>query len=181
VTGIFGAGPAVAAAVPGDAGDIARFPGKDHFAACNGTAPAGVSSGGRVTWRLSLRGNRRMNHAVHMAAVTQIRFSRSKGRAYFDKKINDGKTPKEALRALKRQVSDALCKQVKAGARRADGPGGHPGNGSAASAAGLHPEHRLFGQATPGPDPTLRPQPGPSKDLRPRNSRQAKKPAHTPA
>jgi transposase len=181
VTDIFGVGPAVAAAVLGDVGDIARFPGKDHFAAYNGTAPVEVSSGGRVIWRLSLRGNRRMNHAVHMAAVTQIRFSHSKGRAYFDKKINEGKTPKEALRALKRQVSDALYKQMKADARRADGPGGHPGNGSVASAAGLHPEHRLFGQATPGPDPTLRPQPGPSKDLRPRNSRQAKKPAHTPA
>jgi transposase len=74
VTEIFGVGPAVAAAVLGDVGDIARFPGPGSFAACNGTAPVEVSSGGRVVYRLSLRGNRRMNHAVHMAAVTQVRF-----------------------------------------------------------------------------------------------------------
>jgi hypothetical protein len=157
VTEIFGVGPAVAAAVLGDTGGISCFAGKDHFAACNGTAPVEVSSGNRVIHRLSLRGNRRMNHAVHMAAVTQIRFRHTKGRAYYDKKIAEGKTSKEALRALKRQVSDALYQRMKADARRAAasaaGPGGHPGNGSAASVAGLHPEHRLFGQAAPGPGP----------------------------
>jgi transposase len=185
VTEIFGVGPAVAAAVLGDAGDIARFPSSDHFAACNGTAPVEVSSGGRVVYRLSLRGNRRMNHAVHMAAVTQIRFAGSEGRAYYDKKIAEGKTPKEALRALKRQVSNALYQKMKADARRAAaamaGPGGQPGNDSDASAAGLHPASRLFGQATPGPDPTLRPQLRPSKSTRP--ARQARKPvtAHTSA
>jgi transposase len=127
-----------------------------------------------------------MNHAVHMAAVTQVRFQHSKGRAYYDKKIAEGKTSKEALRALKRQVSDALYRQMKAGARRAAGtagPGGHPGNDSVASAAGLHPADRLFGQATPGPAPTLRPQPCPSKGTRPASSRQSRRPApaRTPA
>ncbi len=184
VTEVFGVGPAVAAAVLGDVRDITRFPTSDHFAAYNGTAPVEVSSGGRVVYRLSLRGNRRMNHAVHMAAVTQVRYSHSKGRAYYDKKIAEGKTPKEALRALKRQVSDALYQKMKADARRAAGtagPGGHPGNGSFASVAGLHPADRLFGQATPGPDPTLRPQPGPSKGKRP--ARQSRRPAtaRTPA
>ena len=186
VTEIFGVGPAVAAAVLGDVGDIARFPSPDSFAAYNGTAPVEVSSGNRVVYRLSLRGNRRMNHAVHMAAVTQIRFQGSEGRAYYDKKITEGKTSKEALRALKRQVSDALYKRMKADPRRAAGtagPGGHPGNGSVASVAGLHPADRLFGQATPGPDPTLRPQPGPSKGTRPGSSRQSRRsaPARTPA
>jgi transposase len=187
VTEIFGAGPAVAAAVLGDVGDIARFATPDSFAACNGTAPVEVSSGNRVVHRLSLRGNRRMNHAVHMAAVTQIRYQHSKGRAYYDKKIAEGKTSKEALRALKRQVSDALYKQMKTDARRAAvstrGPGGHPGNGSVASAAGLHPADRLFGQATPGPDLTLRPQPRATKATRPASPRQARRtvPAHTPA
>jgi transposase len=185
VTEIFGVGPAVAAAVLGDVRDISRFPSSDHFAACNGTAPVEVSSGGRVVYRLSLRGNRRMNHAVHMAAVTQVRYPRSKGRAYYDKKTAEGKTSKEALRALKRQVSDALYKQMKDDARRAAasaaGPGGHPGNGSVASVAGLHPADRLFGQATPGPDSTLRPQPGQSKGTR--SARQVRRPvtARTPA
>jgi transposase len=176
VTEVFGVGPAVAAAVIGDVRDISRFPGPDCFAAYNGTAPAGVSSGGRVIYRLSLRGNRRLNHAIHMAAVTQIRHKHSGGRAYYDKKIAEGKTPKEALRALKRKISDALCKRMKAdAARAAAGPGGQPGNGSSASAAGLHPERRLFGQATPGPAPTLRPRPGTSKAVTRRSSRAQKR------
>jgi transposase len=157
LTEIFGVGPAIAATVIGDVRDISRFPAKDRFAAYNGTAPAGVSSGNRVIYRLSLRGNRRLNHAIHMAAVTQIRYAHSDGRAYYDKKMAEGKTPKEALRALKRKISDALYKRLKAdAARTAAGPGGQPGNGSSASVAGSHPERRLFGQATPGPAPTLR-------------------------
>ena len=185
VTEVFGVGPAVAAAVIGDVRDISRFPGQDCFAAYNGTAPAEVSSGNRVIYRLSLRGNRRLNHAIHMAAVTQIRYRHTKGRAYYDKKIAEGKTPKEALRALKRQVSDAIYQRLKADARRAAastaGPGGHPGNGSVASAAGSHPADRLFGQATPGPAPTLRPRPGPSKATRPASSRRTRRavPTHT--
>jgi len=185
VTEVFGVGPAVAAAVIGDVRDISRFPGRDCFAAYNGTAPAEVSSGNRKVYRLSLRGNRRMNHAIHMAAVTQIRYRHTKGRAYYDKKIAEGKTAKEALRALKRQVSDAIYQHLKADARRAAtaGPGGHPGNGSVASAAGSHPADRLFGQATPGPEPTLRPRSGPSKATRPGNSRRTggPVPAHTSA
>ena len=151
VTEVFGAGPAVAAAVIGDVRDISRFPGPDCFAAYNGTVE--VSSGGRVIYRLSLRGNRRLNHAIHMAAVTQIRYRHTKGRACYDKKIAEGKTPKEALRALKRQVSDAIYQHLKAGARRAAaaaGPGGHPGNGSVASAAGSHPD--TGSSAKPLPD-----------------------------
>jgi hypothetical protein len=186
VTEVFGVGPAVAAAVLGDVRDISRFPGPDCFAAYNGTAPVEVSSGGRVIYRLSLRGNRRLNHAIHMAAVTQIRYRRTKGRAYYDKKIAEGKTAKEALRALKRQVSDAIYQRMRADARRSvatAGPGGHPGNGSVASVAGSHPADRLFGQATPGPDPTLRPRPGRAKAARPGSSRQARRPvsAHTSA
>ena len=145
--------------------------GRDHFAAYNGTAPIEVSSGGRKIYRLSRRGNRRINHAIHMAAVTQIRYRHSKGRAYYDKKIAEGKTAKEALRALKRQVSDAIfaCLQAddRRAAARAGGPGGQQGNDSVASAAGSHPRHRLFGQATPGPGPytttaAASPAPGPA-------------------
>jgi transposase len=167
MTEVFGVGPAIAATVIGDVRDISRFPSRDHFAAYNGTAPVEVSSGNRVIYRLSLRGNRRLNHAIHMAAVTQIRYKHRPGRAYYDKKIAEGKTPKEARRALKRQISDALYKHMRADAARAAstsrGPGGHPGNGSSASVTGSHPEHRLFGQATPGPAPTLRSRPAPSK------------------
>jgi transposase len=143
LTEIFGAGPFIAATVTGETGDVSRFATRDAFAACNGTAPIEVSSGKRKVFRLSRRGNRRLNHAAHMTAVTQVRYSYSEGRAYFDKKIAEGKTPKEALRALKRQVSDAFYKHLKAdaahAAHRLESPGGHAGSDSAASAAGSHP------------------------------------------
>jgi transposase len=155
LTGLFGAGPVIAAAVIGDVRDVSRFGGRDHFAAYNGTAPIEVSSGPRKIYRLSRRGNRRHGHAIHMAAVTQIRHRHSEGRACYDKKLAEGKTPKEALRALKRQISNAIFACLQADARRAaaraKGPGGQQGNDSAACAAGSHPRHRLFGQATPGP------------------------------
>jgi hypothetical protein len=155
LTGLFGVGPVVAAAVMGDVRDVSRFGGRDPFAACNGTAPIEVSSGQRKVYRLSRRGNRRLNHAIHMVAITQVRHRHSDGRAYYDKKLAEGKTPKEALRALKRQISNAIFACLQADARRAaaraEGPGGQPGNDSVTSAAGLHPRHRLFGQATPGP------------------------------
>ena len=155
LTGLFGVGPVIAATVIGDVRHVSRFPNRDHFAAYNGTAPIEVSSGSRKVYRLSRRGNRRLNHAIHMAAVTQIRYRHTKGRAYYDKKLAEGKTPKEALRALKRQISDAIFACLQDDARRAaaaaKSPGGQPGNHSATRAAGSHPEHRLFGQATPGP------------------------------
>ena len=78
-------GPVIAAAVIGDVRHVSRFGNRDRFAACNGTAPIEVSSGGRKVYRLSRRGNRRLNHAIHMAAVTQIRYRHTKGRAYYDK------------------------------------------------------------------------------------------------
>jgi transposase len=153
LTDLFGVGPVTAAAVIGDVRHVSRFPNRDHFAAYNGTAPIEVSSGGRKIYRLSRRGNRRLNHAIHMAAVTQIRYRHSPGRAYYDKKLAEGKTGKEALRCLKRQISDAIFACLQADARRAaaKSPGGQPGNHSASRAAGSNPEHRRFGQATPGP------------------------------
>ncbi len=144
LTGISGAGPVIAATVIGEAGDISRFASRGVFASCNGTAPIEVSSGKRKACRLSRRGNRCLNHAAHMAAVTRVRCMQSEGRACCDRKLAEGKTAKEALRALKRQVSDAFCKHLKAdaanAAARGKSPGGHAGNGSGASAAGPHPK-----------------------------------------
>jgi len=158
LTGLFGVGPVIAGTVIGDVRQVFRFPDRDHFASWNGTAPVEVSCGDRKkVYRLSLRGNRRVNHAIHMAAISQIRHKRSDGRAFYDKKVAEGKTHKEALRALKRRISDAIYAALVADARQAaaatgpEGPGGQPGNHSVARAAGSHPEHRLFGQATPGP------------------------------
>ena len=163
VTEIFGVGPVIAATVIGDVGGVARFATRNRFAAYNGTAPIEVSSGNRKIYRLSLRGNRRINHAIHMAAITQIRHAHSDGRAYYDRKIAGGKTHKEALRCLKRRISDAIYARLLADARQAAAasmtdPGGQPGNDSDSSAAGSHPARQLFGQATPRPaTTTLRP------------------------
>jgi transposase len=161
LTEVFGVGPVVAATVIGDVTDITRFPTADKFASYNGTAPIEVSSGQRKIFRLSMRGNRRLNHAVHMAAVTQIAHKHSDGHAYYQRKLAEGKTPAEARRALKRKISNAIYARLLADARRAaaagtGGPGGHPGNDSASSAAGSHPARRLFGPATPEPATTLR-------------------------
>ena len=143
-TKVFGVGPVVAATVVGITGDVTRFANRHRFAAFNGTAPIEVSSGGRKIYRLSRRGSRHMNHAIHMAAVTQIRHRHSEGRAYYDRKIDEGKSHKEALRALKRRISDALYACMVEDARRAgrlaeQGPGGQRGNDSVACAAGSHP------------------------------------------
>ena len=157
LTGLFGVGPVIAALVIGDAEDVTRFASRDAFASYNGTAPIEVSSGSRVIHRLSNRGNRRLNHAIHMAAITQLRHAHSDGRAYYDKKIAEGKTSKEALRCLKRRISNAIYARLRADARKASeaatGPGGQPGNDSASSAAGSHPARQLFGPATPRPEP----------------------------
>jgi transposase len=183
-TEIFGVGPVIAAIVIGCVANVSRFASRDHFAAYNGTAPIEVSSGNRKIYRLSRRGNRRLNHAIHMAAITQIRHRHSDGRVYYDRKIAEGKTHKEALRSLKRRVSDAIFARLHADARRVtasartEGPGGQPGNDSVASAAGSHPEHRLFGQATPGPESTLRPRPDPQTGKA--HARATRKTARTP-
>jgi transposase len=109
---LFGVGPVNSTMIIGYTGDIRRFPTRHAYAMYNGTAPIDVSSGGRITRRLNRRGNRQLNHAIHIAAVTQLRFAHTEGRAYFDRKVAEGKTGKEALRALKRRISDAVYRQL---------------------------------------------------------------------
>jgi transposase len=144
VTEVYGVGPVVAATVLGFVGDVRRFASKDAFAAYNATAPIEASSGNRHVHRLSLRGNRQLNHAIHMAAVTQIRYPTTEGRAYYDSKIAAGMPHRSALRALKRKISDAIYRSLvddlRTHARQAvSGPGGQSGNDSVSSVAGSHP------------------------------------------
>jgi transposase len=113
VTEVYGVGPIVAALLIGHSGDITRFPSCGHYASYNGTAPIEASSGPNVRHRLNQRGNRQLNHTLHMAAVTQIRRD-NPGRAYYDRKLAEGKSPKEARRALKRKISDAVFKKLLA-------------------------------------------------------------------
>ena len=166
VTEVFGVGPFVACAVKGHVGDISRFASRAAFAAYNGTAPVEVSSGEKRVFRLSRRGNRRLNHAIHMAAITQIHFAHSPGRAYYERKRAEGKTAKEAIRALKRRISDLIYARLVADAKAAgtwrSGPGGQPGNDTQSSATGSHPDkpalRRSHSRTTPHPT-TRQPKP----------------------
>jgi transposase len=106
-------GPILAATIIGTVGDVACFPTKAHFASYSGTAPVEASSGEVVRHRLSLAGNRHLNYALHMVAPCQAR-SQARGGAYYRKKIAEGKSSKEALRCLKRGVSDAVFRSLVA-------------------------------------------------------------------
>jgi transposase len=115
LTNIRGVGPIGAAIILGSVGDVARFPTPGHFASYNATAPIEASSGDKTRHRLNPRGNRKLNHALHIAAVTQLRYP-NEGRDYYDKKRAEGKTSKEAIRALKRRISDVVYRHLIADA-----------------------------------------------------------------
>jgi transposase len=162
-----GIGAVVAARILADVGDIARFADRNRFASWTGTAPLDASSGEQNRHRLSRAGNRRVNHMIHIAAVTQIRLD-TEGRAYYRRKRADGKKPMEAMRCLKRRISDAIYKQLVADADHAAavrpaenvdaGPGGHCGASQESSAVDLPPHIDTSDQPLPGPFPTtLRP------------------------
>jgi transposase len=116
LTEMFGIGPILAARIIGTVGDVARFPTKAHFASYAGAAPLEASSGEVVRHRLSLAGNRKLNYALHMVAVCQAR-SDARGGTYYRKKVAEGKSRKEALRCLKRRVSDAVFRSLLADSR----------------------------------------------------------------
>ncbi len=158
VTDVYRIGPIGAALIVGRTADVTRFPSAGHYARYNATAPLESSSGPRVRHRLNPRGNRQLNHASHVAAITQVSHD-TPGRAYFLRKIAEGKTRKEALRALKRRISDAVCRQLVADTRprlrRAREDRRERLQRPAWPA--LHPDGRLFGEVTPGPDTTATP------------------------
>ena len=166
---LYGVGPAGAARVLADVGDVARFADRNRFASWTGTAPLDASSGEQTRHRLSRAGNRRMNHVLHVAAVVQIRHD-TEGRAYYRRKLAAGKTPMEALRCLKRRLSDVVYRQLVADAQLRDGagPGGHCGATLQSSAADSHPLIDTSDQPLPGPaQPTLRRRPAGRKTLTP--------------
>ena len=118
LTSLHGIGPSGAARLLVEAGDITRFPTKAHFASWNGTAPIDASSGDQVRHRLSRAGNRQINRTLHIMAVVQLRHP-TEGRAYYDRKVAAGKTPMEAMRCLKRRLSDIVYHQMVIDARSA--------------------------------------------------------------
>ncbi len=117
LTDIRGIGVVNAAIIIGHVGDIDRFASSAHFASYNGTAPIEASSGENRRHRLNQRGNRQLNYAIHIAAITQLR-QPCEGRFYYDRKRAEGKNSKEAIRALKRQISNAVYRALVADAQR---------------------------------------------------------------
>jgi transposase len=113
VIDVYGVGPIGAAIILGHSGDIRRFPTAGHYARHNGTAPIEASSGPKARHRLNPRGDRQINHAIHTAALTQIAHDHP-GRVYYARKLAEAKTKKEALRALKRRISDVIHRQLLA-------------------------------------------------------------------
>jgi transposase len=144
-----------------EVGDITRFPDRNHFASWTGTAPIDASSGDHVRHRLSRGGNRQINKTLHIMATVQLR-NATEGRAYYDRKKAAGKTSAEAMRCLKRRLSDAVYRTLLAdlAAHTGTGPGGQMGNVSDSSATGSHPntgssDKPLHGPARPQPKPAL--------------------------
>ena len=161
LTEVFGVGPVIAGTIIGDIADVFRFPGRDHFASYNGTAPVEVSSGNRKVHRLSLRGNRRINHAIHMAAITQLRHKHSEGRAYYEKKLAEGKRTKRRSGPSSARSATPSSPASRPTPARPQRPGPRAREGTRGTT--LHPArpadtpNALFGQATPGPGTSLRP------------------------
>jgi transposase len=137
-----------------DIGDIHRFRTAGHFASWNGTAPIEASSGDQRRHRLSRAGNRRINRVLHIMAIVQLRHD-TPGRAYYRRRCAEGKTTMEALRALKRHLSDVVYRQMVRDAKRAPtdetGPGGHVGATLQSSADGLIPTAASSDKSQPGP------------------------------
>jgi transposase len=149
---LHGIGPSGAARLLVEVGDITRFPNRAHFASWNGTAPIDASSGEQVRHRLSRAGNRQINRVLHIMATVQLR-NPTEGRAYFDRNNASGKTSMEAMRSLKRRLSDIVYRQMvdDAIAAAATGPGGHRGTSTDSSVTGSHPHAGSSDKSLPGP------------------------------
>ena len=110
---LVGVGALTAAKIVAETADVRRFKSKDAFARHNGTAPLPVWSGNRERHRLSRTGNRQLNAAIHRIAVTQKR-CHDDAKTYLEQRLANGNTRREALRALKRRLSDVVYRALVA-------------------------------------------------------------------
>lgn len=153
-----GVGPVLAGRLLARTRRASRFPTAAAFANYAGVAPIEVASADHARHRLPRGGDRQLNLALHIVALTQVRMRGSLGRDYYDTKIAAGKTHNEAMRCLKRRLADHLWRLMIADERRSTtGPGGHPGATTTSSAAGSTPTTSSSDESLPGPanhDPT---------------------------
>jgi len=155
-----GIGSLTAARILAHTGNITRFPTENHFAAYAGAAPREVSSGDVIRHRLSRGGDRQLNYALHVIAITQIAMTTSPGRVFYDRKRGEGKTKKEALRALKRRLATVIYRRMLADSRqKTANPTRQPGTTPTSNATSSHPntsssEKPLTGPTTNQPNQT---------------------------
>lgn len=105
-----GCGALSAAKIIGETAGVERFADRARFARFNGTAPIPVWSGNRTRFRLNRGGNRQLNAALHRIAVTQLRGGQ--GKAYVERKMAEGNTKTEAIRTLRRRISDEVYRRL---------------------------------------------------------------------
>jgi transposase len=122
-----GCGTLMAARILAEIDDISRFHNERQLAAYAGVSPLDASSGRQQRHRLNRTGNRRLNRALHIIAVTQIRVHQP-ARDYMARRISEGKTTREALRALKRYIARRLYRTLTdaAARKRPAAPGDAP-------------------------------------------------------
>ncbi|MGI9019550.1 MAG: IS110 family transposase [Solirubrobacterales bacterium] len=108
---LVGCGPLTAAKLVGETAGVRRFRSRAAFARHNGTAPLPVWSGNHVRHRLSRGGNRQLNAALHRIAITQLQRPGA-GQDYLAKRRAEGDTKTEAIRALRRRLSDEVYRRL---------------------------------------------------------------------
>lgn len=147
-----GIGPIMAGRIIGRTGRASRFPTAAAYANYVGAAPIEIASAGKARHRLSRGGDRQLNAALHTVAVTQIRMPGSPGNRYYQTKIAEGKSPREAKRCLKRRLADHIWRVMIANERgSAASPGGHVGATSQSSAADPTPIANSSDKSLPRP------------------------------
>jgi transposase len=118
LTAMVGVSTITAARIIGEVRDVRRFPTSSAFASANGTAPVSASSGRTQRHRLNRGGNRRLNRALHVIALTQTQHEPRAVR-YLERKRAEGRTRREAMRCLKRRLSDVVYRRLLADAMAA--------------------------------------------------------------
>ena len=153
LTDIDGVGPVMAGRLLGRTRQAGRFPTTAAFANYAGVAPVQVASAEHSRHRLPRSGDRQLNLALHIVALTQVRMRSSLGRAYYDKKVADGKSHNEAMRCLKRRLADRAWRVMLTDERQAStvSPGGQSGAALQSSAAGSTPATSSSDKSLPGP------------------------------
>jgi transposase len=151
LTDLCGIGALTAGKILGRVGTIDRFRSAAAFATYTGTAPIDVSSGDVVRHRLSRAGDRQLNLCLQFMALTQIRQD-TPGSAYYSRKRTQGKSHKQAMRCLKRRLSDVVYRQLRHDANRMEaGPGGHSGAAISSARPAQTPHTDASNKSLPGP------------------------------